>query len=145
MNEETAPQPDAPAGTLIGYIDHADWHEISGWGFDPAFPDAAMWLEVVVDDGNAVPFLANLHRQDLADAGYGDGSFGFRLRFPSPLAPLVPHSVMVRRRDDGAPLINAPALLARAPMASAEARAAFEAAISAESPALPKGRNSMQP
>jgi hypothetical protein len=124
---------------LLGYIDHADWYEISGWGFDPATPDTALWLEVVVDDGKGVSFLANLHRQDLAEAGFGNGSFGFRLRFPTPLDPLAPHSVVVRRRDDARMLMNSPVLLARAPMASEAARAAFESAISAEIASLETG------
>jgi hypothetical protein len=118
--------------TLLGYVDHADWHEISGWGFDPSTPESAQWLEVLVDDGPPTAFLANLHRPDLAEAGYGDGRFAFRLRFPTPLNPLQLHSITVRRRDDAAPLKNTPVLLARAPTASADARAEFEEAISAE-------------
>lgn len=130
--QDSAHQADPGEHPLLGYIDHADWYEISGWGFDPSHPETALWLEVVIDEGEALPLLANMHRQDLSDAGYGDGRFAFRLRFATPLDPKMAHSLTVRRCHDGRKLINAPILLARAPMASAEARAGFETAIAAE-------------
>ncbi len=132
MDNELSGAPTPPGATVLGYLDHADWYEISGWGFDPRTPDTALWLEVVVDDGPPAAFLANLFRPDLSEAGYGDGRFGFRLRFPTPLDPMQPHSISVRRRDDATLLMNAPVRLARAPRASEEARAAFEQAISSE-------------
>jgi hypothetical protein len=125
--------------TLLGYVDHADWHEISGWGYDPRTPESALWLEVLVDEGPPTAFLANLHRPDLAEAGYGDGRFAFRLRFPTPLNPLQPHRIIVRRRDDAAPLKNTPVVLARPPSASADARAEFEKDILAEIASLRTG------
>lgn len=139
MDSEAPVATALPKAPLLGYVDHLDWHEISGWGFDPSTPKSALWLEVVIDGGAPSPFLANLHRQDLADAGYGDGRFAFRLRFPKPLDPRQPHSIIVRRRDDAAHLTNAPMTLARAPMASNEARAAFEQAISAEIASIQTG------
>lgn len=132
MDHELPAVAAVPNTTLLGYLDHADWHEISGWGFNPATPDNALWLEVVVDDEPPSAFLANLFRPDLAEAGYGDGRFGFRLRFPTPLDPMKAHSIVVRRRDDAALLINAPIRLARAPRASEDARTAFEHAVAAE-------------
>jgi hypothetical protein len=128
-----------PESTLLGYIDHADWHEISGWGHDPRTPEQPLWLEVLVDDEPPVAFLANLARPDLAEAGYGDGKFGFRLRFPIKLDPLHAHRIVVRRREDGRALTNAPIMLARAPMASKDARTAFEAAVAAEIAAIGTG------
>jgi hypothetical protein len=136
---ETAPEAAPEQAALMGYIDFADWQVIRGWAYDPATPNESLWLEVQVDDGPAAPFLANLRRQDLIDAGYGDGSFGFDLRFPHKLDPLVPHAIMVRRRSDKMPMLYMPLELPRAPMSSTEVRAAFEAAISAEIAAVQEG------
>eukprot|EP01037_Dinobryon_pediforme_P010809 gene10809-10888_t len=139
MSENQTPEGANPAPSLLGYIDHADWHEISGWGYDPTTPNDPLWLEVVVDDEPPVAFLANLARPDLLEAGYGDGRHGFRLRFPIKLDPLHAHRIVVRRREDSLALTNSPILLARAPMASQDARTAFEAAIAAEIAAIGTG------
>lgn len=102
-------------------------------------PDKAVWLEVVVDDGAPVPFLANMYRPDLAEAGFGHGCFGFKLHFPTPLDPRRAHSLVVRRQGDHVLLKNAPWPLLRAPSAASEARTSFEAAISAEIEAVGTG------
>lgn len=117
---------------LQGFLDDADWYQIRGWAFDSDHPDEAQWLEVVVDDRPPVAFLANLSRTDLVQAGFTHGRFGFLLRFPTQLDPNQAHRVAVRRRSDGQELADSPRLLARAPSAAAEARAAFEGAVSAE-------------
>ena len=70
------------ATTLKGYIDHADWHSLRGWAFDSAAPSEPQWLEVQVDEQAPIAFLANMQRQDLVEAGYGNGNFAFDLRFP---------------------------------------------------------------
>jgi O-antigen biosynthesis protein len=128
-----------PARTLDGYIDLADWHSLRGWAFDSAAPDEPQWLEVQVDDQPPIAFLANMQRQDLADAGYGRGAFAFELRFPAALDPRQPHRIAVRRRRDMTPLRNSPALLAAAPLSSDERRAEFEAMLDAEIAAAETG------
>ncbi len=122
-----------------GFIDHVDWHGMRGWARDPMRPDDPTWLEVQIDDDVPVVFLANLRRQDLVDLGYSSGNFGFDLRFPMPLDPLVPHCVSVNRRSDQVPLMNSPIRLPAAPMGSPERRAAFEATLWAEIAATKDG------
>lgn len=135
MGQDTPDDTSATAGgqtALRSYFDHADWHFMRGWAFDPLTPDRPVWLEVVIDDAAPVAFLANLYREDLERLGLGDGRRGFDLRFPQPLDPRVAHRILVRRRSDGAAIDNSPIHLARAPAISAVARAAFEAQIAAQ-------------
>ena len=127
------------ATTLKGYIDHADWHSLRGWAFDSAAPSEPQWLEVQVDEQAPIAFLANMQRQDLVEAGYGNGNFAFDLRFPISLDPRQPHRIVVRRRRDMAPLLKSPAELAAAPMGSDEIRAQFEAMLDAEIAAAEQG------
>jgi hypothetical protein len=114
------------------HLDHVDWTHFSGWAYNPAQPDVPVWLEVIVDDAAPIRFLANMLREDLAQAGVGTGRYGFHLYFSRRLDSTVAHRVMVRRVSDGAPLHNAPWRLPAAPAGSAEARARFEAVFSAE-------------
>jgi len=144
MPENThAPVADAPASLtpvkLEGWLDHVDHRSISGWAFNPATPDQGLWLEVQVDDEPPIAFLSNMFRQDLLDSGFGNGRLAFHLMFPQPLAPWAEHSVALRWRDDGQMISNSPWKLARAPSASAAARAAFEAALSSEIEAAATG------
>lgn len=132
MTHEPIPQEPAAPKVLEGYLDYVDWHGLRGWAFDPAAPDMPQWLEVVVDDAPPVAFLANQHRVDLVEAGYGSGNFGFELRFPVALDPGLVHIVNVRRRSDGLSLVNAPMTLQRAPMAALAARRQFEEIVRAE-------------
>lgn len=127
------------AQILKGYIDHADWHSLRGWAYDSTAPDEPQWLEAQVDDQPPIAFLANMHRQDLVDAGYGRGTFAFDLRLPVSLDPRQPHRIVVRRRRDMAPLLNSPAELVAAPMGSNELRAQFEAMLDAEIAAAEDG------
>ena len=126
-------------GTLDGFIDHADWHGMRGWAFDQATPDEAQWLEVHIDDAPPITFLANMRRQDLVEAGYGTGMFGFELRFPVTLNPRAPHEISVYRRRDLVPLPNSPIRLTAAPMGSPERRREFEDMLQAEITATVEG------
>ena len=125
--------------TLDGFIDHADWHGMRGWAYDSATPDEAQWLEVHIDDAAPITFLANLRRQDLVDVGFGTGTFGFELRFPTTLDPRQPHQISVYRRCDLLALPNSPILLSAAPSGSPERRRAFEDMLQAEIAASAEG------
>jgi hypothetical protein len=125
--------------TLEGFVDHVDWHAMRGWAFDRAANGEPLWLEVQIDNEPPVAFLANMLRQDLIAAGYVPGTFGFELRFPQPLNPLVAHRVDVRDRQTGESLPNAPLALPAALRGSAESRSQFEAAITAEIEAAEHG------
>ncbi len=54
---------------------------------------------------------ARLHRQDLWEAGFGDGRGGFDLIVPGGLSPLVRHVIEVQHAEDGRALANTPWVL----------------------------------
>ena len=138
----TAAAPTNPDPLLVqSFVDHVDWQQIRGWARDPATPEESLWLEIIVDDADPVSFLANLQRPDLVEAGFSHGRFGFHLRFPQPLDPALAHRVHIRQKSNGARLSNSPQLLARAPSASAEIRAGFEAIVTAEIEAVLQDRD----
>lgn len=133
MTDQPAPAP------LEGFIDRLNWHEVHGWAYDPSDPENALWLEIIVDDGEPLAFLANMQRPDLVQSNIGHGRYGFLLRFPAPLDPKVAHTIVVRRRSDGRMVPRSPWTLARSPTAGVEARAELEAIVSAEIEAVQSG------
>ncbi len=124
------PQSDAHA--LLGHLDSVDWRRFHGWACNADERDAAVWLEIVIDDNEPVPFLANMMRTDVAQAGFGNGCHGFDLNFARPIDPRQAHVVAVRRAEDGAHLAGSPWQLPAAPAGGPEARTTFERIVSAE-------------
>lgn len=81
---EAAPVHVSPtARRFVGYIDVLDQHTIIGWAADMETPTAPLTVDLYVDGRLQATLTADLFRQDLKDAGYGDGRKGFSL----PLAP----------------------------------------------------------
>lgn len=74
---------------FVGCIDQFDAHTIAGWAADTAAPNAPVSVDVFIDDRLQGTLPADGFRQDLEDAGYGDGKKGFSLPlvFPTPFAP----------------------------------------------------------
>jgi hypothetical protein len=64
---------------FVGRIDLFDQHTVIGWAADVNAPTAPVMVDVYVDDRLQATLLANTFRQDLKDAGYGDGKKGFSL------------------------------------------------------------------
>lgn len=72
------------ARRYVGYIDLFDQHTVAGWAADMKTPAAPLTVDVYIDDRLQATLTADLFRQDLKEAGYGDGRKGFMLA----LAPL---------------------------------------------------------
>ena len=66
-----------PTQRWLGYIDRTTASSIEGWGLDKQNPGSRASIEVVVSNGKRVLAVAHLFRQDVADAGHGDGQCGF--------------------------------------------------------------------
>jgi len=86
----------APVLHDAGLVERADCEEISGWVWDKHEPDA----EVSVDLSDGKQYLmtvaANQFRQDLVDAGYGNGRHAFRIATPPQLKDGRSHVIHVR-------------------------------------------------
>jgi hypothetical protein len=80
-----------------GYLDIADCNNIVGWAWDRTAPDAPLLVDIY--DGNnliAGSVLANQFRQDLQNAGKGNGQHGFSIATPAALKNGKPHSIGVK-------------------------------------------------
>ena len=67
----------SPDDRWLGFIDRVTSSCIEGWALDRANPAARSAVEVVTSNGKRVVCVAHLFRQDVADAGHGDGFCGF--------------------------------------------------------------------
>ena len=80
-----------------GYLDVADCNTISGWAWDRTAPNAAILVDIY--DGTSLiagGVLANQFRQDLLNAGKGNGSHAFGIATPASLKDGKPHSISVK-------------------------------------------------
>ena len=80
-----------------GYLDGADCNQIWGWAWDRNNPNGAVFVDIY--DGNnliAGNVLANLFRQDLLNAGKGNGNHAFVINTPASLKDGKPHAINVR-------------------------------------------------
>ncbi len=90
-------------GPLRGYIDQAGPEICFGWAQDEAARQTPVSLDILSRGRRIGRVLANLYRQDVADAGYGDGYQGFEFALPAGIAG----AIEVRRSVDGALLAMA--------------------------------------
>jgi SAM-dependent methyltransferase len=80
---EAAPAHLSPrARRFVGYIDLLDQHVVAGWAANIETPTAPLEVDVYIDDRLQATLTADLFREDLKDAGYGDGRKGFMLTLP---------------------------------------------------------------
>ena len=63
-------------------IDQADCKLINGWIWDKYKPDTQVNLDLWDGERYVTTFPANQFRQDLAEAGYGDGRHAFHILTP---------------------------------------------------------------
>lgn len=65
---------------LLGHLDEVDRGWIRGWALDPGAPQQRLILDLFINGRFAGQVLANQQRNDLRDAGIGDGYHGFEWR-----------------------------------------------------------------
>jgi hypothetical protein len=65
-----------------GYLDPVRDRTVSGWAFDPANPNHALPVEVIINGAHAGRAVANVFRRDLAELGMGSGHHGFMFPIP---------------------------------------------------------------
>jgi hypothetical protein len=90
-------------GTLGGFVDCASAGCISGWAQNEEHPEAPICLDIYVRGELIGQALANLHRADLQEAGFGSGRHGFSF-VPRPGCCFTPEEVVAKRALDGAVL-----------------------------------------
>ncbi len=88
------------AASLRGYVDAIGPRCIEGWAQDKEAPEAPVCLDISADGKLLGQTLANLYREDLAQAGLGSGRHAFRFEWP-PGFTLALTTIEVRRSRDG--------------------------------------------
>jgi hypothetical protein len=91
-----------------GYQDGADCNTISGWAWDANQPNTA--INVDIYDGNTLilTVAANQFRQDLLNAGLGNGYHGFSVSTPASLKNGLAHNVHTKVAGTSIELGNSP-------------------------------------
>jgi glycosyltransferase involved in cell wall biosynthesis len=88
---------DQPAeAEVIGYLEQADRHGLTGWAFAPSQPNVPVSLEIRNRGALLARTIANIPRPDVKTAGFGTGRYGFAVTFPAPLPALQRHEISVR-------------------------------------------------
>ncbi len=99
------------ATPMQGRIDQASRGLVRGWVRDPDAPASPVSLLVSVDGVLAARVLANGHRPDLEEAGFGVGRHAFVTHL-SGLSPLRRYVVRVQREGNGLDIPGSPVILA---------------------------------
>jgi hypothetical protein len=113
-----SPTPAQPP-SYEGYHDVADCSAIAGWAWDQNRPNTTINLDVYADGALLTTVPAGQFRQDLLDAGKGNGYHGFALATPAALIDGWAHSVWVRYAGTGLDLYNTPKTITGGALGSA--------------------------
>ena len=104
-----------PPPSYEGYFEFADCNSMVGWAWDGNQPNTAINVDIYDGGTFLVRVLANLFRQDLVNAGKGNGYHGFNILTPSSLKDGQPHSVSAVFAGTTTNLIYSPRNLTCAP------------------------------
>jgi len=96
------------AQQVEGRLDEASCGAIAGWAFDAAAPSRRLKLDVWDGERRVGSAWADGFRQDLADAGKGDGAVAFRFVPERPLHGDPPPRLRVTPAGGGEPLPGSP-------------------------------------
>jgi membrane protein involved in D-alanine export len=101
----------APLPHHVGEVELVGCYGISGWAWDRYQPNTEVNVDIWDGEQYLITVNANQFRQDLADAGYGNGKHGFRLRTPTPLDKGGSHLIHFRIAGTKQELTNSPQVL----------------------------------
>jgi len=95
-------------GPLRGVLELVRRDLIAGWAQDEEFPDAPVVLRILDNGATIARVIADRYREDLAQAGVGDGRHSFSFVVPGGLSPDRQHLIEVVRAEDGTKLTDSP-------------------------------------
>lgn len=94
-----------------GYHDAADCNWISGWAWKSSQPNTPISVDIYADGILLATVVADQFRQDLLDAGIGNGAHGFSYPTPNSLKNGQPRSIVVRFAGTSTDLNSTPKTL----------------------------------
>lgn len=86
---------------LLGSVDLLENNMIVGWAYRPTDPDQPVELEILIDDKPVGSVAADIFRDDLLDAGIGNGKHAFAFTFPLGCFDGKPAEIIVRSAETG--------------------------------------------
>jgi len=90
----------------IGYVDSIERTVITGWCCDKDHLDRHVVVEALASNGKSKRTLAAIFREDVKEAGFGDGKYGFELDVAS--LGLKEETIIVRFAESKVVITNAP-------------------------------------
>src|SRR5690348_3558337 len=95
--------------SLRSFIDGADHRGINGWAYFPNKPDVRVQLHLFIDGKYISTSVADQFRQDLVEAGVGDGQNSFTIALPESAEDGREHVIrIVDARNGGSDLPGSP-------------------------------------
>jgi hypothetical protein len=91
-----------------GYVDGATCNAIFGWAWNQSQPNTSINVDIYADGVYLTTVLANQFRQDLLNAGIGNGQHGFNIPTPQSLKDGQTHSISVRFAGTSTHLAGSP-------------------------------------
>jgi hypothetical protein len=102
----------APTPIYEGWVDSADCNTISGWAWDKNQPNTPISVDIYNGSTKLATVTANIFRQDLVNAGKGNGYHGFSYATPSSLKDGNAHSIYVKYGGTSTNLSGSPKSIA---------------------------------
>jgi membrane protein involved in D-alanine export len=100
----------APLPHHMSKVEQADCNQISGWAWDKYQP-AQVYVDLWDGEQYLMTFPANQFRQDLAEAGYGNGRHAFRILTPPVFKDGHSHVIHLRIAGTKRDLTNTPMVI----------------------------------
>ena len=100
-----------PLAHQDGEVEQADCRGIAGWVWDKHQPNQAISVDLADGKDYLLTFSADQFRQDLADAGYGNGRHSFRIPMPDRFKDGKSHILYLRVAGTKRELANTPKII----------------------------------
>ena len=100
-----------PPPPYQGFLDAAGCGVITGWGWDPTQPNTPVSVDVFDGTTLITTLAANLFREDIVNAGIGDGFHGFSFTVPLSLKNGTAHNIRVLFSGTSTELGNSPRVI----------------------------------
>jgi dolichyl-phosphate-mannose-protein mannosyltransferase len=107
-NQNNSNKPTEPLPVYEGYHDITNCNGIMGWAWDKNQPDQPVKIDIYDGDKLLETVTADNFRQDLVNAGIGNGQHSFTYPVPPGLKDGKPHSIRMKFAGTNIDLIHTP-------------------------------------